>query len=150
MSDNGTDVEGTSVSDGCGCEATDGGNCILSEASVGSRELDRLFSILSSRRRRFALYHLVWSEEQVVERAELAEAVLEYEGYDGETGEPPPTASVVTDLHHGVLPRLQDEGYIEYDRRQGTVRYDGPPEHENCLAALRTLERTGAEWRESG
>lgn len=149
MSDKGIDTERMKVPDGGGCEATNGPTCILTRVSVESGELDRLFSILSSRRRRFVLYHLVTGNKAVVERAALATAVLAHEQHDESTEEPPPKNSIVRDLHHSVLPRLKDEGYIDYDPRQGTIRYDGPPELANCLITIRALERSRDERRET-
>lgn len=150
MSDNGIDAGRKKVPDGGGCVAATGPSCILSQVSVESGELDRLFSILSSRRRRWILYHLVSREEEVVERAELADVILAHERNDGQIEDPPPKATIVLDLHHGVLPRLKDEGFVDYDTRQGTIRYEGSPELADSLATIRILEQIGTEWRTFG
>lgn len=149
MSGRGIKAGRKKVTDGGGCAATDGSSCILSQVSVESGELDRLFSTLSSRRRRWILYYLVSSEEEAVERAELADAILAHERNDGQIEDPPPKDTIELDLHHSVLPRLKDEGYIDYDPRQGTIRYDGPPELANCLITIRALERSRDERRET-
>lgn len=150
MSDKGIDAGWKKLPDGGSCLATNRSGCMLSQVSVESGELDRLFSIVSSRRRRWILYHLLSTGDAVIERAELADAILEHEQNDGQSEEPPPRASIVLDLHHNELPRLKDEGYIDYDHRQGTIRYEGSPELANCLDTIRTLEQTGTEWRNFG
>lgn len=150
MSDKGRDTGRKKVADGGTCLATNESSCMLSKVSVETGELDTLFSILSSRRRRWVLYSLVSSEEAVIERAELVDTILAHEQTDGPGEEPPPRTTLEIDLHHKILPRLEDEGYIDYDSRQGTVRYDGSPEQANCLDTIRILEQIGTGWGNFG
>lgn len=146
MSDNNSESEQcTKIPPDGGCVVTDELTCILGHVSVGSDELERLFTTLSNRRRRFTLYHLIASGQAVVERAALADAILAGEQAHEQTGETPAWATVVSDLHHRVLPRLQEDGYIDYDSRHGTVRYKGPPKLATCLNIIRTFEQSGPE-----
>ncbi|WP_226479103.1 DUF7344 domain-containing protein [Natrinema amylolyticum] len=95
-------------------------------------------AVLGDRRRACILSHLVNMEESTAERSELAEEVRRDELKNPDESEQPTRESIEIDLHHNQLPRLEDAGFIEYHRRQGTVRYDGLPDQ-------RLLERTSLE-----
>lgn len=104
---------------------------LVRDSSV-SDDLDRFLDVLADRRRRYLLYYLVARQDEAVEREELTEAVCEYERAGADTSDEPDPESVSTDLHHRVLPRLDDEGVLDYDTRQGTVRVT----YHSSLAAL--------------
>lgn len=108
-----------------------GGNCSgswggspdgLARDSSASDELDRFLQVLADQRRRYLLYYLVDRQDEAIEREELTEAVCGYERVGTDSSDEPDPESVSTDLHHRVLPRLDDEGVLDYDARQGTVR----------------------------
>lgn len=126
--------------DDSGCVVATNSPCALAAISVPTAQLDKLFDILSSQRRRFVLFHLVRSDAAVVEREELAETVIACERSTGDGGPSPEKDSVVRDLHHHALPRLQEAGYIDYDPRHGTVRNDAPSQLATCLAVLQQIE----------
>jgi IS4 transposase len=94
-------------------EPGDGGKPLLS--------LDEVFELLASRRRRYALYYLRGRQEPV-HRDEMTRRVAAWEA-----GVPPDDVSdaaatrVATSLHHVHLPRLREEGLVEYDPRHGDV-----------------------------
>lgn len=92
-----------------------------------SAQLDTIFDILSHRRRRYLLYYLTQSSNEVAELSQLVDAVRTFETADAATEDAPTEKSITVDLHHKHLPRLDATGVIEYDARQGTVRYDGKP-----------------------
>lgn len=103
------------------------------DATVSAR-LDELFSVLSNRRRRRVLYSLVDSEDAVVECSQLVRRLADGPVTIGASEDDGSSeASVARDLYHVHLPRLEDAGIVEYDRRQGTVRYDGLPFREEWL-----------------
>lgn len=101
-----------------------------------SEELDRYLDVLADRRRRHLLYYLAARQDEAVERDELAEAVCDYEIATAESGDAADPDAVSTDLHHRVLPRLDDEAVVDYDSRQGTVRADPNPVVEELLSLL--------------
>lgn len=106
---------------------------ILSVEGLRSTHLDRVFEVLSSRWRRYVLYFLSQIPGRVVERDQLVEAVRYCDKADRDTSGVPSRDAVARDLHHRHLPLLDDVGVIEYDRRQGTVRYEGRPSIEEWL-----------------
>lgn len=102
--------------------------------------LDVIFEALSHRRRRFALYCLMQLPDGVAELSPLVEAVRTIEGAADEVEAPPPAGSVETDLHHVHLPKLAQAGFVDYDRRQGTVRYEQVPALEEWVDHARYKE----------
>lgn len=98
-----------------------------------SDQLDTVFSVLSDRRRRYILYYLSEISGKVAERSQLVETIRYCEGTHSESAGVPAEKEVVIDLHHNQFPRLEDAGIIEYDRRQGTVRYTERPAIEEWL-----------------
>lgn len=88
-------------------------------------QFETMFSLLSSRRRRYLLYSLVDMEGSVVERSQLVAWLAAAEhGLDADDSL---ETQIETDLHHNQLPRLEAAGIVDYDPRQGTIRYDGLP-----------------------
>lgn len=100
---------------------------------VESTDLDRIFGILADRRRRYLLYFLVQVEEGLAERSELVDVVRAFESADPASDEPGDEDAVERNLHHQQLPHLARAGVIDYDRRQGTVRYEREPSVEEWL-----------------
>lgn len=100
---------------------------------IDSARLGTAFHVLSDRRRRYLLYRLVSTADGVAERSELVDAVRAFEMADGDTADVPTEEACGADLHHRQLPRLDEAGVIDYDARQGTVRYRGTPTLEEWL-----------------
>lgn len=105
-----------------------------------SAALDSVFQALSDRRRRYVLYYLTQVERDVVERADLVVAIRRIEAATPGSGEPAPADRVAADLHHNHLPRLAEAGFLDYDRRQGTVRYTETPALEEWVDHARHRE----------
>jgi len=82
---------------------------------------DTVFSVLSSRRRRLALYYL-WRVEGEVSIQDVATQIAVWEN---DVAEPELTYKqrkrVYTSLHQTHFPKLEDAGVIEYDRNHGNV-----------------------------
>ncbi|MFC6724932.1 hypothetical protein ACFQE1_11225 [Halobium palmae] len=90
-------------------------------ADGGELSIDGVFDLLSNRRRRVILYFLAdW--EDAVGRDELARKVASLETND-DIGEVPTEdfTRVLISLDHIHLPRLVDDGVVEYDRDEGVV-----------------------------
>lgn len=100
--------------------------------------LDDVFELLSYRRRRLALYHLV-DAENPVDFDELVSQVVEWE-----TGTLTPPRdherTVSTALHHRHLPRLAEAGVVGYDSTDGDVYYWPSPRLESRLADERDAD----------
>ena len=104
---------------------------------TGTPSLDRIFDLLSDRRRRYALYFLYDTEDGVATIDDVAEAVLSLEGVDV-TDER--RQRFVMTLEHIHLSRLEDVGIVEYDTRSEMVRYWGQPSLEEWLEHARHKE----------
>ena len=50
-----------------------------------------------------------------------------------------PPDKLASRLHRGVLPRLDAVGFIEYNKRTNTARYDGHGELEELFDAVQTV-----------
>ncbi|OAQ53976.1 hypothetical protein HTG_00170 [Natrinema mahii] len=107
--------------------------------------LDLVFDLLSNRRRRYALYYLNQRSDGVATVAALAKNVVAFEriaagGADRDSARSPADAgpadgqdTVRVELRHVHLPKLEDAGVLEHDRRSETVRYWGQPSLEEWL-----------------
>jgi len=89
---------------------------IVDEQSVTTAELDSLFEILADEQRRRLLAHLMETDDGVAGVSELADRLA-----DGDDER----ERAVIRLHHAHLPKLEDEGIVEYDARSEAVRYRG-------------------------
>ena len=80
--------------------------------------MDAAFRLLSDRRRRYVLYHLR-DVERVTTLDALTEQVAHWEG----TGRDADANAerIAVSLVHNHLPKLEESGVVEYDRRQGDV-----------------------------
>ncbi|WP_049926603.1 ArsR/SmtB family transcription factor [Halopiger goleimassiliensis] len=99
-------------------------------APTTAERVDGAFSLLTDARRRRVLYALVALEDPVTDRSTVA--VLANVLGVAPPDEPTPTISE-PDLHHDHLPTLEEAGVVEYDPRQGTVRYVGVPFDEELI-----------------
>lgn len=107
------------------CEhAAAGETPVLSDG--GEALLSRVFGALAHRRRRYALYYL--RDHEQVQTDELARQIVAWER-DVPADEVPAEASerVHAELVHSHLPKLEDYGLVEYDRRSGDIGYTYPP-----------------------
>lgn len=94
----------------------------------GQPPLDRVLEALSQEIDRYILYYLYENESATFD--DLVDGVIALDA-----DEPPINISdnyrrkVRTKLHHKRLPKLESLGIIEYDQRNGSVRYRNPPPH---------------------
>jgi len=89
--------------------------------------LDRAFEALEHPRRRVLLYCL--REQERIDVGELADriAAQERENEDrAQLGEA--AGNVEAALIHHHLPKLDEYGIVDFDRRSGTVRFSRPPD----------------------
>lgn len=101
--------------------------------------VDAVFDVLADSRRRYALYCLVQEPDGVLERSDLA-ARIEATEEGTERDETNGAAAIRRDLHHAQLPKLAEAGVIDYDTRQGTVRYTGSPGLDEWVEKARKQE----------
>lgn len=101
----------------------------------GREELNRLLSILSDHQRRSVLYYVRRTE--ICDIDELARHVASESGtvperrIDDERFE-----RTKARLLHSDLPQLRDAGIIEYDRRNGSIRYREPSQTLTILLRI--------------
>ena len=86
---------------------------------------DVVFDALSVARRRYLIYYLLSLDANVVEFEAAVNAVYKYEAAGTENEDTTLRENVRVDLHHTHVPRLANAGLLEYDRRQGTIRFRG-------------------------
>jgi hypothetical protein len=105
------------------------------ERRSGPLSMSTVFELLSERRRRYALYHLIDTDGPVDFDALVAQIV------DWETGDLRPPrgheARVTASLHHLHLPRFEEAGVATYDAAAGTVRYLGSEKIESQLSEIK-------------
>lgn len=96
------------------------------------RDLDTVFDILSSRRRRIVLDHLRECQDEWVTVDALAEEVAAWEV---ELAGPASVSeeSIAIDIAHGHLPRLDASGVVVYDDDERRVTYRGDDRVERFL-----------------
>lgn len=90
------------------------------------------FDALADATRRHLLYHLAEETDGSATVSDIADR-LDSIDHLGEFGD---RQTVVVDLHHRHLPRLEEVGLVEHDADAGTVRYRGDPLVEECLALV--------------
>lgn len=117
-----------------------GGTTQLTRYSRVTDALDAVFDLLCVPRRRYLLYYLYEIEGDVVDTDDAIDAVCAYEARGTERDGFPPREDVLIDLHHDHVPRLADAGVVEYDRRQGTIRFRGSAPLEEWLEHAGHLE----------
>lgn len=105
-----------------------------------SEHHDVIFDVLSVARRRYLIYYLLAVDGNVVEFETAVNAVYQYEVGGAEPDDDVPRENVRIDLHHVQVPRLVEAGILEYDRRQGTIRFRGDPALEEWAEHARYKE----------
>ncbi|WP_435178209.1 DUF7344 domain-containing protein [Halorussus sp. AFM4] len=102
--------------------------------AVTTPSFDTLFDLLAERRRRYALYTLVGTDDGLAEVETLADEVALWEARDGDD---PVTDSrrqdIAVELRQTHLPRLAEEDIVEFDPRSDVVRYWRQPTLEEYL-----------------
>lgn len=102
--------------------------------------LNTVFDLLRDARRRFVLYYLFSIDGDVAEREAVVDAISTYERAGADSDDYPDPETVRIELHHSHLPQLAEAGVIDYDRRQGTIRFTPSPALEEWVEY--------AEWKE--
>lgn len=107
----------------------------------GGSLLDRVFGALTHRRRRYILYYV--REHERTDVADLAAHVAAREQNAAiENVSPSTIERVQRELVHAHLPKLDDYGLVEYDRRSDAVCYNHPPKQlEHVLDIAAAIER---------
>lgn len=98
--------------------------------------LDEFLRVLSSQYCRAALSYVRESPESAAIVDEIAEAIADRRGVE--------TDDVLVRLHHWVLPKLEDAGVVDFERRTDTARYRGRPEVEAMLDVIADCELEGS------
>lgn len=112
-----------------------------SPAVATALSLDTVLEVVANRRRRFALYVLVDTTDDLIEFETLVEEVATLEAAHARTAlTREQYQDTATDLYHWHLPVLADVGVIDFDTRDELVRYW--PDHvlETWLDRLRRDE----------
>ncbi|ADB63538.1 hypothetical protein Htur_4766 (plasmid) [Haloterrigena turkmenica DSM 5511] len=116
-----------------GDDATDTqtGQTIIGDGGVqtgddGQRKLEGVLRALLNQRRRYTLYFL--QENEVSDLDELTKHVAAMEQGADPVAESVQIDQVRTSLVHSDLPKLAENGLVEFDRRSEAVRYSRPPE----------------------
>lgn len=102
--------------------------------------LSTVFGLLCDSRRRYLLYYLSTRNGDVTELAAAVNAVSRYEAAGTEADDAFPREEVRIELHHDHLPRLSKAGVLDYDERQGTIRFAGDAALEEWVEATRNEE----------
>ncbi|WP_456071299.1 DUF7344 domain-containing protein [Haladaptatus caseinilyticus] len=104
---------------------------------TASLSVDEIYSLVADHHRRYTLYYLAfetsgenWTLDGLIEY--LQPTLDEMSSRE---------SSVRTHLYHMVLPRLQDAGVVDYDRRSEMIRYWGHPQLEEILVRVRQIEQ---------
>ena len=108
----------------------------------GGLRISKLLDALAEQRRRHVLYYL--KDERHAELEAIAQqiAAWEHKTQPAELDEQTCKTMQVT-LHQIQLPKLEDAGLIEYDRRNKSLRYyDLPAYIEQLLDDCATVERS--------
>lgn len=101
--------------------------------------LDTTFDNLGDSYRRYLLYYLFEVDEPTVEVEAAISAVYNYETAGGETDHLS-RDEIRTELYERHLPRLERTGVLDYDARQGTIRFTGRPQLEEWVEHARHEE----------
>lgn len=98
-------------------------------------KLETLLPVLTSRRRRYALYYL--QKQEVTDLESLAPYLASIERDVAVSAlSDDEIARIESQLTHGDLPALADAQLIDFDRRSGAIRYSAPPPLLEALLRL--------------
>jgi len=128
--------------------ATDDCNCQSSGLAGGTENggpfVDAVFDALADWRRREVVEYFLDTDGSTATIEELALFLAAYEP-DGSGGGSRPYDELVHALTQTHLPRLESTGVLDFDRRSGTVRYEGQAtvekwiEHINAVTEHETV-----------
>lgn len=100
-----------------------------------------MFEVLSSNRRRLALYVLDDTPDNVISLVDLIDEVVTLKtALDAAPLTTDRHTEIATDLYHWHLPVLDDLGVIDCDDRHNTIRYRPDPTLETWVERARTDE----------
>lgn len=99
-------------------------------------DIDAILDLLAREVRRDVVDFCRCRENRHLRIDHLAERVAERAR---RRGEPVRTDRVEAALHHVHLPRLEEAGVLEYDLRNGDIRYAGDERLEACLDRITDL-----------
>jgi len=108
------------------------------DRTEGPIEFDRLFSLLSTARRRYALYCIVETPATALSTTGLVDEMAALEGRTA--AETPPRDEIELTLRHTHLPKLSSAGVIEYDPERSLVSYCGGRRVDRWLDRTMTAE----------
>ena len=101
----------------------------------GGSELDELFSVFASYRRRCTLHYL--REEGRASLSSIARQIAAWErNWRPEADFEGLVDRIEVELHHTHLPRLREASLVAYDRPSATVVYHDPPDIVSALLDL--------------
>ncbi len=106
----------------------------------GEHIIDRILNALSDEHCRYILYHLSHHDPATLDSIcdTISQNTTRHSDYHSTREQ---KEKIKTTLHHIHLPKLDTLGLIEYDARNGDVRYRSPPHHlEDILTIVRELE----------
>ena len=107
---------------------------------------NEVFELLSNERRRYAIHHFKQSDG-AVELGALSEQVAAWENSGEVSGvSSDERKSVYTSLQQFHLPKMEREGVVEFDDRQGTVELS--PRAEDLDVYLEVVEGYDIPWSE--
>ncbi|WP_134669204.1 DUF7344 domain-containing protein [Halorussus marinus] len=109
--------------------ATDAENGLRTTETADDAALNQAFDVLGDRRRRTVLETLYAADEPARSIEDLAGVLAR--GPDGSDRE-----RALVGLHHSTLPRLADEGVVDFDPRTDVVRYRGTDPLDELLDVL--------------
>ena len=101
---------------------------------INSDSLDRLLKAAANQRRRTVLYALEDIDDDVISLNDLADEIAPQDSHFDDS------QRVRLVLHHRDLPKLAELGQLDYDSRQGTIRYHRDDAVEDFLEYLKELE----------
>ena len=107
---------------------------------VVTDSLDTVFGLLENAHRRYLLYYLFTMERDLAEFDVMMNAIRRYEVGNTDSDDPATPEQIRAELHHVHLPRLANADVIDYDRRQGTVRFTPTPALEEWAEYARYNE----------
>lgn len=116
----------------------------MSEESDGSTEngltLDEMLDLLANHQRRCLLNCLQEEADPTISLDDAASYIANQ--IAGETGSRPNEDDVEVQLQHHHLPRLTDEGLVDYDTRSGEIRYHQLDQIETFHEHVQKFEET--------
>jgi len=120
----------------------EGDHALQNGRAVRTPSFDSLFDLLSERRRRYALYVLVGTDDGLADVETLADEVAMWEARANDaTLTDSLRTTVGEELRNVHLPRLAGADVVEYDARSDVVRYWRQPTLEEYLEHTHYKER---------